>query len=935
MLLNRFPFRVNTTTPHRCLAGRVGPPLPLPWWINTELLPGIRPARGMDAEDARRPREPGSPLFARTASAATGLGLRGLDPPGAAGQGPMNSRHAAAPSPFRKAANRFLLDSFHSLTAPLRMTWEFVAGAPGRRTQQDHRTFASDIPVYARHPKLALDPFAARRGPTAAQSWFRRAASMLVLFSMVIFLYSYSPLSFRGSKSEGVGDAASDRDNRPPPAIGSRPWYRIPYTDADIEVDAAVARNVEAGNAVLRRRAKKRAVPEVPDGRRYMLYMTHSGRYIPCECIYLIFLTSYFAGLNNQRVSFSNALLISHTLNLTLVVPPAMLGDPIPHRPFAVEQRLYSETLLSNIEPTKCRFVKRPKKWKDMKLLTCIDKNGRWNRIMLPWEELFNLEPLKKLGLDWITTDQFMDEVGVDVRDHRWMEGFDRLNQTVVFEDDEHVWAYRFAENGFKPPWRSKKGGSSKSNKPPGPRQPVTLGKYRGPLLNLTQLKEDLVNHKTFRILHFGSIFGSDRVIMSSKYGMELAKAVEEAMLYSNPTLHHLTDGLVDRLGGRSGFLGLHLRVGEARGGGEMFNSKPDETVAAVLNEIEGWLESAKKNATLAGKKGKRGGGTKNLKGLWKKVTDPSRRPDASKRKKSEKAAKLAGGGGIAVGSVPAPRRKEKPVVAEAPEGEPLREDKAPDIDEARPPRFNNIGASHMPVTDSSEESTGEQNGAAAAKPAEALSDEAKAAFVEAAATLAGNGTDEVTSGAADAAQGAIEANADNSTEARIPKAPASHALSPYLPADPSTVSDPESLLEICKHLHATSKNPWQFPIIYIATDALDARNNPSFRIIFDKFPCTFTLGDFSHLLGGLAKIKDVDFSSGALVPAQSLTRKTAHLYLPLIDQMVVSQGKTFVGTPKSTFSTFAARLHHHWVQLGQHPTKPKSKGKGRRKRAQ
>jgi hypothetical protein len=420
---------------------------------------------------------------------------------------------------------------------------------------------------------------------------------------------------------------------------------------------------------------------------------------------------------------------------------------------------------------------------------------------------------------------------------------------------------------------------------------------------------------------------------MSTKQGIEIAKAVEDTMLYANPTLHTVSDRLVDKLGGRGSFVGLHLRVGEARGGGEMFNNKPDATVTAVMVELDKWLESARKNATH-GKKGKRTS-SKNLKGLWKKVTDPNRKPDA-KRKKSAKAAKIAAGGMIAVGSVPAPRNKPKVVdpaelAAEQAEAEAIaaRDGKAPDIDEARPPRYNNIGNPLAPLSE--EDAAGKaavvEGEAAAVAPATA-DDSPKAPMSEDSAAPVPAAV--VTEGEADAA---VAKEGDSSAEAsKLKKAPASHPLSPYLPADPSSVSDPESLLEICRHLHATAKDSWEFPIIYIATDALDARNNPSFRPIFEKYPCTFLLSDMFGLTDGLAKTKDVNFPAGSMVPSEVFTRKTAHLFIPLVDQIVVSQGKTFFGTPKSTFSTFASRLHHYWVQLGLHPSG--KKGKGARGRA-
>lgn len=105
----------------------------------------------------------------------------------------------------------------------------------------------------------------------------------MALAGLVFMLYSRSPRSLDTTTNGGPAVAAPDSNKaadpaageRPAPAIGSRPWYKIPYTDADVEADAAVARNVEAGKSAMRLR--KRDVPEVPDGRRYMMYMYHSG----------------------------------------------------------------------------------------------------------------------------------------------------------------------------------------------------------------------------------------------------------------------------------------------------------------------------------------------------------------------------------------------------------------------------------------------------------------------------------------------------------------------------------------------------------------------------------------------------------------------------------------------------------------------------------
>jgi hypothetical protein len=238
-------------------------------------------------EDSRRGGPASSPLVSRTSSGTTAAGFgpalyQNSGMPSSPG-GP-GARGAANQSHLRKTANRLLLDVFNGLASPLRATWQAVAGAPGSRAMRTHdlRNPAADLSLYARHPKLALDPFAATQKRTLSpqQRWLRRLLYSFALVCTIFLLYSHSPLSYFGSdggSSGGQQDGLlqNTAGERPAPPLGSRPSYRIPFSDSDVEMDASVARNVEAGRSALRLR--KRAMPEIPDGRRYMMYMYHSG----------------------------------------------------------------------------------------------------------------------------------------------------------------------------------------------------------------------------------------------------------------------------------------------------------------------------------------------------------------------------------------------------------------------------------------------------------------------------------------------------------------------------------------------------------------------------------------------------------------------------------------------------------------------------------
>ncbi|CAG8748763.1 21795_t:CDS:1 [Dentiscutata erythropus] len=85
--------------------------------------------------------------------------------------------------------------------------------------------------------------------------------------------------------------------------------------------------------------------------------------------------------------------------------------------------------------------------------------------------------------------------------------------------------------------------------------------------------------------------------------------------------------------------------------------------------------------------------------------------------------------------------------------------------------------------------------------------------------------------------------------------------------------------------------------VIFLATDV--KRNDTSLQPFFQTFPCVYTLDDFADLLEPLKFLKNPE---DGMIMYKFLT--------PLVDLLVISRSSKFYKTNKSTFSSYAGRLH-------------------------
>ncbi|CAG8547062.1 6602_t:CDS:1 [Paraglomus brasilianum] len=93
-------------------------------------------------------------------------------------------------------------------------------------------------------------------------------------------------------------------------------------------------------------------------------------------------------------------------------------------------------------------------------------------------------------------------------------------------------------------------------------------------------------------------------------------------------------------------------------------------------------------------------------------------------------------------------------------------------------------------------------------------------------------------------------------------------------------------------------------PPLYVATDLVDPRHEKASRPLFRNFSCVVLLDDFGPLLKKLDNYKN---------KRDKLSLKP--FLIPMVDMLVASQGSIFVGTPGSTFSAFAERMHETLVK--------------------
>ena len=268
-------------------------------------------------------------------------------------------------------------------------------------------------------------------------------------------------------------------------------------------------------------------------------FMTHPITSFSTEptTLYLTYLPH--SGFHNQRISLENAFVLAALLNRTLIVPPARLGsNSIPYLP--------TRKLVSAIESSNDPALKPCPSREDFdSILGTHLCNPYGDFVHLSWRHLMPLDRLRN-RISFVERDDmrqtwFKTSLGIHPDDIYWVR-------------DKSPYEFHFYD---------KYSGVSTSSKKYG--RHIHLGD----LLNQTQ---------KYRLLHFGTLFGSGRLRLSDTLNVEFQTIVREAMVLSNLLLDRLSNQVIRQMGGKNSYYALHVRLGDG-----VFAENATTNVQAIL----------------------------------------------------------------------------------------------------------------------------------------------------------------------------------------------------------------------------------------------------------------------------------------------------------------------------------------------------------------
>ncbi|KAM0789943.1 hypothetical protein ACM66B_006783 [Microbotryomycetes sp. NB124-2] len=263
--------------------------------------------------------------------------------------------------------------------------------------------------------------------------------------------------------------------------------------------------------------------PVAASSMRYVAYESHSG-------------------FHNQRKALVNALLVSRMLNRTLLLPPVRLGHAIswdPHLdtliPVHERCKSFRPSQADDNDDETCVNVPQADKWTYVDWTFIMPRRvfeghsvvDRWNDSTLWWT---NSPSRGGLGLESLEKDVFH------------------------FQDDDR-YSYQIYD--------------SEETK-------TSLGRFHQRLNIDSLLNDERFSNK--KVLHFGSLFGGDRVKAGLEDNLREWERINEAMVFEIEGVDETSEVIRDRLGS---YVGVHCRVGDM-----FFKNKAKQNMQVVFRKL-------------------------------------------------------------------------------------------------------------------------------------------------------------------------------------------------------------------------------------------------------------------------------------------------------------------------------------------------------------
>ncbi|KAI5481314.1 GDP-fucose protein O-fucosyltransferase family protein [Pseudohyphozyma bogoriensis] len=602
---------------------------------------------------------------------------------------------------------------------------------------------------------------------------------------------------------------------------------------------------------------------------RYLAYESHSG-------------------FHNQRVALANAMVLAHILDRTLLVPPARLGRPQGWGPAPGLQDQLTADELCKIEVD-----------------DSVERNCTANDwTYVGWEFLIRPEVLTKVPIvdrwnssqAWFETPREQGGLGVTPGSVKTFD--DPQRRSIKFFDQRNT--------------------------------RTSLARW-GERIDLEDLIEG--GDKDIEVLHFGSLFSGSRLSLRTEENRKFLKSVEWGFVLGHPETDRIGNLVASRLGK---YNGVHLRVGDA-----FFKTQARDNMKHVYEQfcLALGFESAQVDALFAD-------------AVAAGPTEPEpthhRRPPAKSKSKAKEGVASQEESPKVNPPVekPAPPAMD-PASAEPPTepspSDPLEDPSAgapandsPSIDSATPadspPPVAGADRAPPPPADdvASTSEVAPLEPAPPSAPAPPTSDDSADASSPADPLPAATTPDpldndvptpEIASAPAPAPPTAPAPPSEPAPPSQPVPALAQEAPAPHLGdfddrarrfsrrqrrsfdlharADPASAAPSNELSLICRGtLHTEPHLLALNTPLYIATDSVAPREDPLLAHFFYTWPCAFTLSDFPEAV------------QEELVSDWDGSRVDPYL-VPFIDASIAAKGEITMGTPRSTFSAYAAGILH------------------------
>lgn len=228
------------------------------------------------------------------------------------------------------------------------------------------------------------------------------------------------------------------------------------------------------------------------------------------------------SGFHNQRVSFENALILARLLNRTLIVPPVRLGKAIRYGEFDKLRRHIA--LSTKIGLEHCSHAAFLTSFTPRE---CI---GSSEFSMVPWSFFIDLHAVSHI----VPVVERWDSSSA------WLTRFLNVSrpETIHIKDSRpyqhQIYDDRANRSPLKPKYSER--------------------------LDVEDLHDQ---YKTYRLLHFGSLFGSSRLRLKKAANQQIRREVRERMVFANPLLLRTARQISASVGKSGHYIGLHLRLGD------------------------------------------------------------------------------------------------------------------------------------------------------------------------------------------------------------------------------------------------------------------------------------------------------------------------------------------------------------------------------------